>query len=170
MIVKITDIHDAHGASFRLVFEPENEADKKIFNCLKDLVARITRINNYKKKGYRETVLCSHIMVVEEGRVSIGFSEQSKKLARIDYLWNSSREDQKFVVVELEGDPENFQWPHDKVRHFECYWCHKDVFGVDREAIEVFNPEIGEKRIVQVHRECQKIREIQIASIPFKEN
>lgn len=163
MIIYITDEHDAHGLTFKLIIEHENPAkaeDEEIFEELRRLLS-----GQFIKEGI--SALCSYEISTKGSRIEIGLSEEMKLMAKVDNRWNSCREDQKFVVVRLEGDPKNYQWDPDRCPHFECYWCHEETWGVKRGTVEVYDPKEKRMVVVNVHPDCQMEREKQIAMIPY---
>jgi anion-transporting ArsA/GET3 family ATPase len=162
MRVRIEDVHNSHGTTFELVFEPENDSDKKPYEFLKSLVEILVKC--------QKVALYSYKAVSEKDKISIGFAEQTKMLAKLNHHWNSHREDQKYVVLMVEGDTGNYQWgSDDPCLHFDCHWCHEEAWGIKRTAIEVYDVASEGMKLVSVHDECQKKREKQIASIPFAE-
>ena len=163
MIVHVTDTHDSHGSVFTLNFWVEfgNEQDQDVIQFLENQF-RTERMGNGRFAFYVREI--KRI----DGRLSVTLSDNPIHMAKVDHHWNQTRKDLKFPVLMLDQRDEEYK--HDVVPHFSCHWCKEDVYGVQREAIEVYDPETDGMELVQVHSECQKIREKQIAEIPFADS
>ena len=159
MQAHIHDIHGAHGLTFKLSITPSHENEKEFRDLLRLLRVEFLKTN--------QSALYSYSLELTDGQVEIGLAEQHKRLAKVDHQWNHSREDQKFVALVTEGDPENEQWLDNNPPHFKCYWCNNEVRSVDRLAIEVYSSNLEKMCLVNVHRQCQEIRERQISQISF---
>ena len=165
MKIAVLDVHGAHGLTFklRLRLQPESPTDKAVFKELQSLLNR-----RYLKTG--KSALCSYEIVVNKDQIEIGLAEEMKLMAKVDFRWNAQREDQKFVVLEVQGDPNNREWPIDECRHFKCFWCHKETWGVQRTTAEVYSNEKKRMVMVNVHHDCQEKRDKQVALVPFTES
>ncbi|MBI2058039.1 MAG: hypothetical protein HYT63_03630 [Candidatus Yanofskybacteria bacterium] len=159
MKVGISDVHDAHGLTFELTLSPESPKDRGTFKRLKKLLN-----SGDLEKG--SSALRSYRVVVGKGKIYIGLAEQIKQMAKVDYCWNPEREDQKFTVLVVEED--GSEWDsHNGCPHFKCFWCNKETWGVNREAVEIYSAKENKIIVVNVHDECQAEREKQIAGILF---
>ena len=161
MKLDVTDVHDAHGLTFKLVIERNIPEDKQVFEQLRELLS-----GKFLKSGC--SALRSYKITLNENKIEIGISEEMKVLAAVDYTWNPYREDQKFVVLVLQGEPDNYEWDlEEPCKPFECYWCHLDTWGVNRSRVAVYSPEKSEIIMVNVHDSCQEKREKQVAAVPY---
>lgn len=152
----ISDIHNAHGSIFTLSLRAAQHA-KKDASVIEFLNDQLEPVRDGKRTFYIREVSAI------EGGFAITLSENPILMARVDFHYNCSRNDLKFPVLLLDERASE----HDSVKHYICHWCKKEVWGVQREAIEVYVPEKRKMVLVQVHIECQEIRNKQIAKIPF---
>lgn len=166
MKATISDTHDSHGSVFTLLLE-QGKNDGKVMAFLRK---QFTGENPDYFYVYKATAIGKRIL-------AISFSEASLKMAKVDFVWNLERDDQKFPVLVLEDkidETVNGDFTSLSENLPLCHWCKNKVWGVNRSAIEVYLPEkSGDKfvkTLVQVHDTCQEIREKQIAEIPFPEN
>src|SRR3989344_1070579 len=134
----ISDTHDSHGLVFtlNLLLGTDNE-DGKTLEFIKKQ-AEIVEAIDWESLFYIREVL-----LVENG-LAIVFSENSKRMARVDGLWNPGRNDQKFPVLLLDERAEEYN----NVPHFSCHWCKEDVYGVHREAVVVYDTESKKMKLV----------------------
>lgn len=164
MRASISDVHNSHGSVFTLGLETQNSNDIEVMDFLRKQDAQI----NDTKYGRR--FFYNYLFLVK-GFCRIGFMEAGMCMAKIDGRSHISRKDQKFPVIELEHlhDEVADARTHDIFNPATCHWCTKGVFGVHRYSIEVMvKTEKGfENKRVDVHKECQVIREAQMAMIPF---
>ncbi len=160
MIVHVTDTHDSHGSVFTLNFWAElgDELDQGVIQFLEN------QFSTERTGSGRFAFYIREIKRVD-GRFSVTLSENPIRMAKVDHHWNQTRNDLKFPVLMLDRGDEEYKCG--VVPHFSCHWCREDVYGVQREAIEVYDPQTNGMKLVQVHSECQKIREKQIAEITF---
>lgn len=158
MQIHISNTHNAHGFVFTLNLGIENEQDREVIEFLKNQF-EAGRIGNGRFAFY-----VRKIKQIDVG-LAITFSENAIHMAKVDYRWNPTRTDLKLPVLLL--DERDEEYGHGVVPHFPCHWCKNDVYGIDREAIEVYDPQLKEMKLVQVHSKCQEIREQQISEIPF---
>lgn len=162
MNVFLTDVHDSHGAVFTLNLNTEKgrTGDKGVIGELK-------RILRHSPAGKQNggMALYSYDVKFSQNGLSLSFAEQTKQLAKVDYRWNPQREDQKFVVLVVEGDPENTEFFG--APGFSCYWCNREVSGVQRDTIDVYDKKQQALKTVSVHHECRLAREKQIADVRF---
>lgn len=163
MRFSITDTHNAHGLVFTLNLTGERGSfnDQK---SLEQLCELLRPLIEGKMSGH--SALYSEKIMLSENEISLVFAEGVKHLARVDYRWNHKREDQKYVVLIIESDSDIEQLA-ETAKHFLCYLCKQDAWGVHRDTMEVFDKTTQCLKLVSVHRECRKIREKQIADLPF---
>ena len=164
MKVSVTDIHDSHGSVFtlNLMAEENKEEDGQVIVILK-------RFLQHMRSGRPEDKSVLYSYGVEDlplDGISLKLVEGQKELARVNYRWNPTREDQKYIVVVLEGDPEN-NTETKYAKHYTCHWCKEETWGVSRDTAEIYDSKTKSMKIVSMCHECRMVREKQIAKIPF---
>ena len=151
---RISDTHDSHGSVFTLSLEGVDSKDRDVIDFL-----------NKQFKG-KTSFYVYRVISIGKRILQIGFSESSIVLAKVDHMWNHDRDDLKFPVMCIDG----LASQHDGTKHYSCHWCKKEVWGIQRETVEVYITITSIKKVlVNVHRECQEIRDRQVATIPFPE-
>jgi len=163
MLVSVTDTHDSHGVVFtlNLAVENGNEEDSEVLRFLGEFIGSLVE-GEFKDRS----TLCSYRIQLSPEKVSLCLAESTKRLARVNGRWNHSREDQKFVVAIIEDDPQNEMVG--PAKHYVCHWCQKEVWGVHRDTMVIYDKQFETMRLVSVHDDCKEIREKQIAEIPFE--
>lgn len=102
MKVRIEDTHDSHGAVFTIAMETtESEEDKQ---TMKTLVEFLRPMVQGKFAG--QSALYTYGIEISPNGCKLKLAESTKKLAQVDYHWNSERKDNKYVVLVLEGENE----------------------------------------------------------------
>ena len=162
MKVDISDVHNSHGSVFTLSLEAEDKQDIKTIKFLKKQRKRLV----FSDRG---NLFYNYSFETMGNSCHIGFSEEGVRLATVDYQWNSGREDQKFPVLVIPGLNDQYDKIKQYTWHYTCHWCNKEIWGVERMAVEIYVPKGNsfERKLVQVHDSCQEIRERQMANIPF---
>ena len=160
MKTSISDIHNAHGSIITLSLKATqgDEKDASVIAFLHDQFRAVGE----EISGGKRTFYIREISPIEDG-LAITFSENPILMARVDFHYNYSRNDLKFPVLLLDERASE----HDLAKHFICHWCKEEIWAVQREAVEVYVPGKRKMILVQVHIECQDIRNEQIAQIPF---
>ncbi len=101
MKVKIENHHSGHGAQFAVAMQPESEEDKQ---AMKTLVEILRPMVQGEFAGM--STLYAYGIEISLNGCKLEFAESGKKLAKVDFIWNSQRKDEKFVVIVLEGENE----------------------------------------------------------------
>src|SRR3989344_174556 len=155
MRVNLSDNHNGHGVTFTLNFIRDT-ADIKAFTALK-------KIFKYLAENKDRLSLYSYGVDSGPDIVSLSLAESDRVLARIDYLWNHYREDQKFIVLETSGDPRNNP-TGDPLHcpHFSCHICGLETWGVGRDTMEVYDKDTKSIKLVSVHDECKLRRLVEV--------
>ena len=156
MKATISDVHGSHGLVFTLNLDQTDVLnDKPTMELLKGFLDSI--------RADTDSVLYVYSIDVKNSCVSISFSEERKRLARVDHLYNSWREDLKFVTICLD-DPNNNQTEIlDDCPHFVCHVCGNETWGVSRETMEVYDNKTKSIKLVSVHDKCKmsRLREVE---------
>ena len=147
MKATISDVHDSHGAEFTLNL-PKSVFSRKTFVALK-------RLLKYAASHNSDVSLYSYRVNIDNDNISIDLAESSRVLAKVDFRWNSSREDQKYMVLIAEDDSRNEE-NVEVAKHYICHLCKHETWGVDRDTMEIYDLETVSIRLVSVHRECKE--------------
>ena len=147
------------GATFVLdLFKGRKKADRIFFKRFNNLLYDVF-------DGKQEDlVLYTYDLNVSPKRITLNMTDGRKRMAKVDYLWNQAREDQKFAVVMLECDPKNGD-DSAPVRHCICHLCRKETWGVGRIRMEVYNHKSKSINEVNVHDDCKREYLKQISKI-----
>ncbi len=144
----ISDVHDSHGLVFTLDLTGDGgEKDSQIFGELNDLLRYVAG----ESKG---SVLYAYFVKTHPHGLTLKLTEGAKRMAKVDGLSNFRREDQKFVVITLEGDEENGDG-NAPTKHYLCRLCGKKTWGVNRTRMEVYDKKIKSVKEVNVHYNCK---------------
>ena len=148
MQVVLSDVHDSHGSVFTLDLAGDGgEKDSQILGKLNDLLRYVVGENT-------DSVLYAYIVKTHPQGLTLKLTDGTKRMAKVDGLWNFRREDQKFVVVVLEGDEENGD-SDAPVKHHPCHLCGEATWGVNRQRMEVYDRKTKSVKEVNVHDSCK---------------
>ena len=149
MRVNLMDVHDSHGLVFTLDFVGDGgERDSQILVELNDLLRYVTG------EGGKSCVLYAYGVKTHSRGLTLKLTEGTKRIAKVNGLWNFRREDQKFAVVVLEGDQENGDGDAPAKRYL-CHLCDKETWGVNRQRMEVYDRKTRSIKEVNVHSSCK---------------
>ena len=156
MILK--EIHGC-GATFVLdLFCGKRKADKIFFRRFNALLSQA-----FDGKA-EDLVLYTYGLKISPRRITLNMTDGRKRMAKVDYIWNQAREDQKFAVVMLECDAKNGEYSV-PVPRYTCYVCNKETWGVGRIRMEVYDHKSKRIKEVNVHDDCKLAYLEQISKI-----
>ena len=137
------------GATFVLDFLiGKRKADKTFFRRFNALLSQAFDGNA------EDLVLYTYGLKIGPERITLNMTDGRKRMAKVDYLWNQAREDQKFAVVLLECDAKNEEYSG-TVPRYTCHLCKKETWGVGRIRMEVYDRKSKRIKEVNVHDDCK---------------
>lgn len=147
------------GATFILDLLNDGKRGDKVF---------FKRFNNLLSSAFggnkEDLVLYTYDLKISPERITLNMTDGRKRMAKVDYLWNYRREDQKFAVILLECDTRNGE-DGAPVRRYTCHLCKKETWGVGRIRIEVYDHKSKSIKEVNVHDDCKREYLKQISKI-----
>ncbi|MDO8523431.1 MAG: hypothetical protein Q7S12_04100 [bacterium] len=149
MEVYLRNIHNSHGPVFTLdlIAEKGIRRDQITLETLKKLLAYTV------SQGKDSEILYTYGIEISPHSLTLKLTSGGKRMAKVDYLWNFRREDQKFAVVVLEGDEKNDE--HAAPFGYPCNLCGHEALGVNRQRMEIYDAETGSIKEVNVHDSCK---------------
>ena len=148
MRANLSDVHNSHGPVFTLdLMGDGGEKDSQIFVELNDLL-------RYVADEGKSSVLYAYFVKTHPHGLTLKLTDGAKRMAKVDGLSNFRREDQKFVVIILEGDEKNGDGDA-PVKRYLCHLCGKETWGVNMERMEVYDGKTKSVKEVNVHGNCK---------------
>ena len=93
------------GATFVLdLLSSKRRADKIFFKRFNNLLSQAFDGNA------EDLVLYTYGLKIGPNHIVLNVTDGRKRMAKVDYLWNQAREDQKFAVILLENDVKNGEY------------------------------------------------------------
>ena len=93
------------GATFVLdLLSSKRRADKIFFKRFNNLLSQAFYGNA------EDLVLYTYGLKIGPNHIVLNVTDGRKRMAKVDYLWNQAREDQKFAVILLENDVKNGEY------------------------------------------------------------
>src|SRR3989338_1054556 len=158
MKINLKEIHGC-GATFVLdLFKGKSKMDRVFFKRFNDLLSQAFGGNA------EDLVLYTYSVKIDSERITLKMTNGRKRMAKVDYLWNQAREDQKFAVALLEYDARNGEYSI-PVTRYNCHICKKETWGVNRLRMEVYDHKSKSVKEVNVHDYCRLAYLKQISKI-----